>query len=441
MNRGRRLERGLLTAAAMALLAPATMAAETPAVPAVPAKVEPELAPDKAILARIEALGENEALLLPKPRVVGEFNAEAKTRRMDQRAPGARDFCVKTVWAPDRKRALYCGGSYYNPINDVWEYDLAANTWALLYAPDPGANDPTAKEGVFMDEDGVLQTARGGPIHATHTWWGITYDPGRKMLLWINAKHRLHGSAKGYGFDMAKVYPGPQLWGYSPWSRKWEHQTAKGSDLPKGDLICVTLEYIPELKGSLMGTAWLYDSEEKQWKRVAAQVPENFRFPGERIACYDSRNKVLVLHGGEMSTDGRKGGRRTGHLDIASLKAEIVIDAQEDDTTVPLAHDNRTVLYYDPLSGHGLLYNFRKRNDKGNESGGDLWAYDAKTRKWTELKPHGPPPPISGFCGDPAYFDPTRNVFVVISADGPWVYRYKRASAFVRDRPSMSPDV
>jgi hypothetical protein len=244
------------------------------------------------------------------------------------------------------------------------------------------------------------------------------------MLLWINAKHRLHGSAKGYGFDADKLYPGPQLWGYSPWHRKWEHQTAKGPDLPKGDLICVTLEYIPELKGSLMGTGWLYASGEKQWRKVTAQIPKEFTFPGERIACYDSGNKVVVFHGGEPSTDGRQGGRRTGHLDIAGMKAEIVVDAKEDDVAVPLGHDNRTVLYYDPLSGHCLLFNFRKKA-KDQEVGGDLWSYDARARKWTELKPKGPPSPLSGYCGDPAYFDPARNVFVVLNPNGAWVYRYK----------------
>jgi hypothetical protein len=99
---------------------------------------------------------------------------------------------------------------------------------------------------------------------------------------------------------------------------------------------------------------------------------------------------------------------------------------------VPLAHDKDTVFYYDPLSGHGLLFNFRKKA-KDKEVGGDLWSYDVQTRKWTELKPNGPPPPISGYCGDPAYFDPARNVFVVINSNGPWVYRFKRVPSAAAD--------
>jgi hypothetical protein len=124
--------------------------------------------------------------------------------------------------------------------------------------------------------------------------------------------------------------------------------------------------------------------------------------------------------------DGRNPGKRTGHFDMAELKAEIVVDAQQDDSAVPLGNDRDSVLYYEPLSGHCLLYNFRKRA-KDKEIGGDLWAYDAKAGKWTELKPNGSPPPLSGFAGDPAYFDPARNVFVVLNSNGPWVYRYKAA--------------
>lgn len=136
------------------------------------------------------------------------------------------------------KRALRCGGPYYNPKNDVWEYDLAANSWVLLYAPDPGASDPTTK---------------------------------------------------GYGFDTARLYPGLQLWGYSPWARTWEHQTAKGGELPRGDLICVTLECIPDLKGSLMGTSWFYEAGAKYGAIASSARPRLPRMRQSRRGSYDGR--------------------------------------------------------------------------------------------------------------------------------------------------------
>jgi hypothetical protein len=42
------------------------------------------------------------------------------------------------VWAPERKRALYCGANHGVPhrLNDVWEFDLPSLSWVMLYAPD-----------------------------------------------------------------------------------------------------------------------------------------------------------------------------------------------------------------------------------------------------------------------------------------------------------------
>ena len=415
MNVRRLVGGGLMVAAALAMLAPA---ARSMAIAADLPKVEPELAPDKELLAKIEALGENEAMLLPKPKIVGEFNEESRKGGQDKKGPGARDFSVKTVWAPDRQRALYCGGCYYNAKNDVWEYDLAANTWVSLYPPDPGDNDPKFKEVSVLGEDGILRTARGGPVGASHTWWGIAYDPEKRMLFWLIAGHRI---GKG------PAQQGPELWGYSPWERKWERQTApQGAYLPRVSNCAVALEYIPELKGSLLddaGAFHLYDAKEKQWKKMAVQGALNV--PPEQVACYDSRNKILVFHlgGGENPKENRPGSRRTGHLDIGSMKAELVLKADNDDLSMPRGSDNSAVLCYDPLSGHCLLHNLNRAGD-----GGEMWAYDASTRKWARLKPNGPPPPRCGsHCGDPAYFDPARNVFVVLNPNGVWVYRYKHA--------------
>ena len=91
------MSNALLLTVALALAAPAPGGGE---------RVQPELAPDKELLAKIEALGENEAILLPKPKIVGEFNEESKKRKHEHNGPGARDFSVKTVWAPDRLRAV-----------------------------------------------------------------------------------------------------------------------------------------------------------------------------------------------------------------------------------------------------------------------------------------------------------------------------------------------
>lgn len=385
--------------------------------------IRPKLDPDKGLLAKIAALGENEALLLPKPKIVGEFNAEARKRKLDQNGPRGRDFSLKTVWAADRKRALFCGGSYGSPINDVWEYDLAANTWALLFPPDP--HKPPKGSVV---KDGMAETPRGATAHATHSWWQITYDVSTGDLLWVNAKHRQQGTAKGLGAEPKTLYQGPHMWGYNPWKDKWWHQTTKqkvSKELARGIHAAGFLEYIPELKRSVwffhQNGTWLYDAKARTWKSL---IGPRSNIGGENVGCYDFRNKILVAHRGEPAKM-RSGKKRnaykvTHHLDMNEPKAwKKVLTAGEGDTTMPMAHDRNTSMYYDPHSGHCLLYRFPERK---------LWSYDAKATKWTVLAPKGAAAPKHFFKGDPSYFDPERNVFVIMNVEGVWVYRYKKAT-------------
>ena len=106
-------------------------------------EVKPLLKPDPAVLKIIKNLGENCSALLPQVKTAGHMdNPEVKRFKMDKSGPRPRDYCLKWVWAEDRKRALFCGGNAGVPhkLNDVWEYDLASNTWILLWEPDPDTN-------------------------------------------------------------------------------------------------------------------------------------------------------------------------------------------------------------------------------------------------------------------------------------------------------------
>ena len=70
--------------------------------------------------------------------MLGDFNDTARRYNLHKTGPLARDFTLKMVWAPERKRVLFCGANHGVPhrLNDVWEFDLAALTWVMLYAPD-----------------------------------------------------------------------------------------------------------------------------------------------------------------------------------------------------------------------------------------------------------------------------------------------------------------
>ena len=89
-------------------------------------QVEPQVAADKELLARIEALPDNTWLRPGPVRTAGDLAWCGKpdwpnTENLAELGPGGRDYCVKMAWAPERKRAFFCGANHQTPhfINDV----------------------------------------------------------------------------------------------------------------------------------------------------------------------------------------------------------------------------------------------------------------------------------------------------------------------------------
>ena len=135
---------------------------------------EPALEPDTAVLAKLEALGDNSCCILDGTRIIEDLGDFAKGwHRMKETGPTGRDFTIKMVWMPDRKRAFFCGANHNSPhrFNDAWEYDLASNTWVLLYTPDYNDRGPITDDDkqTLVLQDGWLRTKKGGPAHPAHT--------------------------------------------------------------------------------------------------------------------------------------------------------------------------------------------------------------------------------------------------------------------------------
>ena len=128
---------------------------------------ETKLEPKPAVVEKLAELEPNAGALLGKADVLGEFNDTARKFDLHKTGPRGRDFTNKMCWAPDRKRALFCGANHRVPhrLNDVWEFDLPSLSWVMLYAPDlpRGYVDlgPDTSDVVF--EGGILKTKRGGP--------------------------------------------------------------------------------------------------------------------------------------------------------------------------------------------------------------------------------------------------------------------------------------
>ncbi|WP_149114443.1 hypothetical protein [Limnoglobus roseus] len=373
-----------------------------------------------AVLKKLASLEANHAVLLGKAVVVGEFNDTARKYELHKTGPRGRDFTNKVCWAPDRKRALFCGANHAVPhrLNDVWEFDLPSLTWSMLYAPDlPRGYADLGKDTSDVEfRDGLLMTKRGGPAVIAHTWWGLTYDPRHKTLLFMNTWVTEQKKAvQALGGDPAELYTGPPLWAFYPTTR-----TRKPFKAVKPYPVAIfggMLEYIPDLGGSIWHTnnwqmhgTWLHDYEKDAWKDLKANggeaVFEKASPEPEQIGYYDPKRKIIVVHRHYA----------THHFDPAKLEWKAVRAGNKDDGRTPYGHDARSVFYHDPVSGHGLLAQFETNT---------LWVYDPDAVTWTKLTPAGDPMPTGG--KRLAYVDPIANVLVVMDGVTIWAYRYKAA--------------
>lgn len=374
---------------------------------------------NEAVVATIQGLRPNHAALLGSARVVGDFNEVSRKYDLHKHGPRGRDFTIKMVWAPERRRALFCGANHAVPhrLNDVWEFDLAALTWIMLYAPD-NPRDYTGLGKDFSDvefRDGILITKRGGPAVIAHTWWGLAYDPERREMLFMNTWVTDQKKAvQQLGGDPAELYPGPPLWAFSPESGRWKMlTTAKPYPRP---IFGGMLEYLPELKGTVwhannwqMRGSWLYDLRTNGWKDLkanggGAEFDRNAPEP-EQVGYYDPGRRLLIVHRHWA----------TSHYDPRANAWKKVVDAPKDSADVPYGHDAFSPMYHDPVTGEGLLVEFKTNT---------LWAYDPDRAAWRRLRPEGDRMPEGG--KRLAYFDPELKVFVIIDGTKVWAYRHQK---------------
>lgn len=379
---------------------------------------EPTLEAKDAVRQKLAALEPNHGVTLGRADVVGEFNDTARTYDLHKTGPRGRDFTIKMCWAEDRRRALFCGANHAVPhrLNDVWEFDLPSLTWSLLYAPDlpRGYTDLGKDTSDVVFRDGILMTKRGGPAVIAHTWWGLTYDPRHKALLFMNTWVTEQKKAvTALGGDPADLYTGPPLWAFFPATGTW-----KAFKAAKPYPVAVfggMLEYVPDLGGSVwhannwqMHGTWKHDYDKDTWTDLKANGGGKAFEPAspqpEQIGYYDPKRKLVIVH---RHYD-------TFHFDPAKVEWKSVRAGSKDDGRTPYGHDARAVFYHDAASGHGLLVQFETNS---------LWAYDPDAVTWTKLSPAGDPMPTGS--KRLAYVDPAAKVLVVIDGATVWAYRYK----------------
>lgn len=384
----------------------------------VSADISPELKPKPEIIQKLKDLKPGHAVILGKADVVGEFNDTAKKWNLDKTGPQGRDFSIKMCYANDRQRALFCGANHGVPhrLNDVWEFDLASLTWAMIYAPDLN-RDYMGLGKDYSDvefKDGTFITKRGGPGIIAHSWWGLSYDSDSKRLFlmntWVTERKKMAVLIGAKPEDLTEC---PPLWSFDTVSKTWKfHRTEKPYPLaPFGGM----MEYLPTLKKTMwhtnnwqMQASWTYDLKTNQWTNINAngdkKVFEKQATQPEQVGYYDPKREMIIAHRHW----------ETSHYSVKDNAWKQVINEPKDSTVVPYGHDAFAPMYWDANSGHGLLVEFKT---------GTIWSYDPDAIRWKKLTYEGDPIPKGG--KKLAYADPTHNALIIIDGTTVWAYRYQ----------------
>lgn len=382
--------------------------------------------PDTNLLAKIEALPDNTWLKLPPVKVVGDMGVLNKDPDYKRLGPFVRDYCNKIVWAPDRKRALYCGGGHnIHPFNDVWEYDLAANTWICLYGADPvpprGKPGEEDKAMAWYQEHAVLtngsvRTPRGAPLRPCHTWWSLCYDSDRRQMLFLESHKGFFSVdkpllAKALNMDpkdpLFQTYGSGSgeawLFAFDPATREWKDVLTK---VPKsGESLC--MEYLPDAKAIW----WMSD---KTYQRTAATnawvaYPASKDGPGNGAeTAYDPETRQVVATMGLKTC-------------VFSCETGLWRAAQTnalDGGCVPAS-----TFCYDTVAKRFVLYTHMSL--PGRPGGARLRLYDHRANQWTDPAPQGDVPKMGTVAG---YYDAARNVTVIYNTRETWVYRCRRVA-------------
>jgi hypothetical protein len=410
----------LLSIPLMLLLSSLTLAAEKKEQPE--NLVTPVLAPDARVTGILKSLSQGSSANLPAIKTTGDINAVAREWKMDKKGPGGRNYCIKMIWMPERKRAIFCGANHGAPhrLNDIWEYDLAANTWVCLYGPDLSKGSTLANWSDTSVVDGVLRTKRGGPAIIGHQWWQLDYDPQLKALLFLSTWPYGPKEIKAKMFSKNKHKP--PLWAFYPEKKKWEPIMPKGKAPRIG--FAVYFQYISALKRTAFVDAgykqvgmWLYNSKDNSWKKLHGgedfKAKNNPATPvNDGVMVYSPDRKQLI----SCSRAGKKTpGGRTSIYDVEKNTWQ----AGPGGANVPPGHTSFTPCGYDTVAKMMFLYDQKTKI---------FWGYNPEKKKWSKITPKGPAP-ISGRGKVIGYYDPARNVFVLNQGSKVWVYRHKRRSS------------
>lgn len=380
--------------------------------------IEPALIWDKEQLAKIATLPPNTWLKLKQLQVTGDLDWLSKDSEKRILGPIGRDYSNKLAWMPDRKRAIYFGGGHNSdPTNDVWEYDLGANTWVCLYGADENAQKKSAEwvKANLLIKDGALQTKRGGPVRLTHTFDSLNYDSNLKIAF---MSENFRGAvfvdkaviALGLGLtdeELVKQWkPGRYYLTFDPAVRKWNYIT---ENVLGGQEAC-SLRYIADKK-----IWWSQSRQSVNYYDPLKKASNELSMKGAKggydcMTAYDQENqKIVVIHRPSKDQNIKT------ETNIYSLGADSWETIQN---TASIGGSQATSYFdYDSIAKKCVLYTI---DCKPN-----LWLFDVAIKEWTPIEAKGDTPAVGRFAG---YYDPERDVIVHYNSKDIYVCRVKKIS-------------
>ncbi|MHC4915689.1 MAG: kelch repeat-containing protein, partial [Planctomycetota bacterium] len=342
-----------------------------------------------------------------------EWVAAFNWKSMRRVGPYGRDYSNKAAWMPDRRRAIYAGGGHnVRPFNDVWEYDLASNTWVCLYGADVPAQNKSpewVKKNLVLD-GGVLKTRRGGPPRLSHTFDGWSYDSRRRVAfmpeslrgaVFVSAKTVAQGLGLTDEQLKARWKPGPYFLTFDPYQRKWGYVTGNVPRCGRDP----SARYAAHLKSwwvSSGGRVTLYDPAAGTSRKLST---EGMGGGYASSTAYDPDTRSVVV----ITPGGKKGAAATW---VYSLDGDSWRKTQPQ---APAGGCSSSGYFdYDTAAKRCVLYSRRCQPN--------FWTYDVRANRWTPAAFKGEAPGGGYVIG---YYDPDRDVLVHYDSRDVWVCRLR----------------
>jgi hypothetical protein len=280
-------------------------------------------------------------------------------------APSARAYASAVFDPVDRKMVIFAGQAESTRLNDMWEFDLDANTWTDIT---PGA--------------GSAPALRRTPVSV--------YDPaGHRMITWSG-----QGASNGFFND---------VWEFDLTTNAWSEFAPAGGppnirygaagvfDPVAGDL--VTFAGFTNL--GRFDDVWRFGAAGVTWTDASPVTN-----PLERClhsASYDSQGHRLIMYGGQNA------GARD---DIWAF--DLTLNTWTELTPVSRPPGRWFAAHiYDAANNRATIFG----GNTGSEVKNEVWVFDLWTNAWTELSPTGTPP--SAREGAVAIYDGANDRMVV----------------------------